>query len=74
MGLGLATPQAWPRGTPVRVALALPHSDGPRFCTLSGQVVRSNPGHVGMMLDQGISRTDRDVLNGFLALKRTRLN
>jgi hypothetical protein len=29
---------------------------------------------VGMMLDQGISRTDRDVLNGFLALKRTRLN
>ena len=68
-GIGLRTEQSWPKGTDVRVALALPHHDGPKFCTLAGQVVRARPGGVGVRLDEAkSSRSDREVLSGFLAL------
>ena len=68
-GLGLHTPARWPPGTSLRVALALPHSEGPKFCTLAGTVVRARPGGVGVRLDEGkLTHGDREVLQGFLAL------
>jgi len=68
-GIGLRTEQPWPAGTDVRVAVALPHHEGPKFCTLAGRVVRARPGGVGLRLDEAkSSRTDREVLSGFLAL------
>lgn len=72
-GLGLVTEEPWPPGTPVRVALALPHSEGPKFCTLAGKVVRAVAGAVGVQLDPDAgSAADRDVLQGFIALQRMR--
>ena len=71
-GVGLRTGRSFPRGTPMRVALALPYTEGPKFCTLSGTVVRSGNNEIGVQLDPGVSRSDRDVLNGFLALLNTR--
>lgn len=67
-GIGLVTEQKWVPGTAVRVALALPHSEGPKFCTLAGTVVRTRPGGVGLRFDEQNSRGDRDVLHGFLAV------
>lgn len=67
-GLGLTTEQKWPPGTPVRVAMALPHTEGPKFCTLAGTVVRERPGGVGLRFDEQNARGDRDVLHGFLAV------
>jgi hypothetical protein len=67
-GLGLRTARSFERGTPMRVALALPYTEGPKFCTLSGTVVRSVENQVGMQLDPTVSRGDREVLHGFLAL------
>jgi len=66
-GLGLAIEHAWPEGTQVRVALTLPHREGPKFCTLDGKVVRARPGGVGVHLDERPSG-DRDALQGFVAL------
>jgi Tfp pilus assembly protein PilZ len=68
-GIGLRTEQTWPAGTDVRVALALPHHEGPKFCTLAGKVVRERPGGVGVRLDKAKStRSDHEALSGFLAL------
>jgi hypothetical protein len=67
-GMGLRTETAWPRGTAVRVAMALPYTEGPKFCTLSGTVVRSTQDHVGMQLDSTVGRTDRELLHGFIVL------
>ncbi len=71
-GVGLRTSKSVPRGTPMRVALALPYTEGPKFCTLSGTVARSADGQVGMQLDPAVSRADREVLHGFLALLNMR--
>ncbi len=68
-GIGLTTETPWPPGTSLRVAMALPHHEGPKFCTLAGTVVRSRPGGVGVRLDDSkVSRSDREVLSGFLAV------
>ncbi|MBS2027043.1 MAG: PilZ domain-containing protein [Deltaproteobacteria bacterium] len=68
-GIGLRTDTPWPPGTSLRVAMALPHHEGPKFCTLTGTVVRARPGGVGVRLDDSkASRSDRDVLAGFLAV------
>lgn len=70
-GLGLSTEQPWPPGTPVRVALALPHHEGPKFCTLAGTVVRTRPGGVGVRLEEKqLSRTDHELLHGFIATRK----
>jgi uncharacterized protein (TIGR02266 family) len=60
-------------GVPVRVALALPYSDGPRFCTLAGQVVRVDRDAQGRLRGMGVSFTedqiaavDRSTLKTFL--------
>src|SRR4051812_21036680 len=37
-GLFMRTRESAREGTPVRVALALPYSEGPRFCTLVGLI------------------------------------
>ena len=71
-GLGLATSQPWPQGTAVRLALALPYTEGPKFCSLSGTVVRIQAGQVGMKLDPAPARIDRELLQGFLSLLAVR--
>ncbi len=63
-------------GVPVRVALALPYSDGPRFCTLAGQVVRLDRDPQGRLRGMGVSfaedqiaPVDRTTLEGYLTAK-----
>lgn len=72
-GLYLKTKEPAREGTPVRVALALPFVDGPRFCTLVGSVVRVERDPKGRSQGLGvcftgmeISPTDREALSGFL--------
>lgn len=63
-------------GIPVQVALALPYSDGPRFCTLAGQVVRIDRDAHGKLLGMGVSfaseeigADDRSTLETYLSAK-----
>ncbi|MFZ5439451.1 MAG: PilZ domain-containing protein [Myxococcota bacterium] len=72
-GLYLKTKEPAPRGTPVRVALALPFPDGPRYCTLVGSVVRVDRDARGVSRGLGVSfegvetdLRDREALRGFL--------
>jgi hypothetical protein len=48
-------------GIPVRVALALPYADGPRFCTLVGQVVRIDRDEHGHLKGIGVSFTEDQI-------------
>lgn len=73
-GLFLKTREPARLGTPVRVALALPFSDGPRYCTLVGQVARIDRDARGLARGLGVSFEDlgtqvrdRDALRGFLS-------
>lgn len=75
-GLYLKTRERAREGTPIRVALALPYADGPRFCTLAGSVVRvvrdERGGTAGLgvrFLDAEISLQDRQTLERFLILQ-----
>lgn len=77
-GLYLRTREAVKEGVPVRVALALPSADGPRFCTLAGTVARIDRDEKGRLLGIGvrfaeeqIAPSDRDVLDGFLQAAAT---
>jgi uncharacterized protein (TIGR02266 family) len=72
-GLLLRTRERAKEGTPVRVALALPFSDGPRFCTLVGAVARVErdergvPCGLGVSFDETeIAVVDLEALEGFL--------
>jgi len=63
-------------GVLVRVALALPYSDGPRFCTLAGQIVRVDRDAQGRLRGLGVSfaedqiaADDRTTLKTFLTSK-----
>jgi Tfp pilus assembly protein PilZ len=65
-------------GIPVQVALALPYSDGPRFCTLAGQVVRIDRDSRGKLVGMGVSFAeqeiapgDRSTLETYLTAKRS---
>ena len=73
-GLYLRTREPAREGTPVRVALALPHADGPRFCTLVGNVARIDRDPRGRLLGLGVSfddtqiaRHDRSTLSAFIS-------
>lgn len=76
-GLFIRTGELARPGTPVRIALALPYVDGPRFCTLVGTVVRtvrtdgSAPG-LGVAFDDSLDRFDKNLLKGFIALWSSR--
>jgi hypothetical protein len=71
-GLFLKTREPAREGTPVRVALALPFGDGPKYCTLVGSVARIDRDGRGVLRGLGVSFTaelpigDRQALNGFL--------
>ena len=72
-GLYLKTKEPAREGTPVRVAIALPFLDGPRFCTLVGSVARVDRDARGTMKGLGVSFSgeeiaslDRRSLHGFL--------
>lgn len=72
-GLYLKTREPAPRGTQVRVAIALPFADGPRYCTLVGSVARVDRDGRGLSRGLGVSFEgvetdvrDRDALRGFL--------
>ena len=61
-------------GTPVRVALALPYLDGPRFCTLVGSIARVERDTRGAARGLGVrfserdtTATDRATLSTFIA-------
>lgn len=75
-GLYLRTKEPAREGTPVRVALALPFVDGPRFCTLVGAVARVDRDPRGYLRGLGVSFvgqeitvTDREALTGFLGTR-----
>ena len=71
-GLYLKTKEPAREGTPVRVALALPFGDGPKYCTLVGLVARVDRDARGLLRGLGVSFandlaiSDRDALNGFI--------
>jgi hypothetical protein len=71
-GLYLRTREPAREGTPVRVALALPFVDGPRYCTLVGLVARVDRDARGFLKGLGVSfdgslpSGDREALHGFL--------
>ena len=54
-GLFLRTRERAREGTPVRVALALPTSTGPRYCTLVGSVARIERDGAGLFRGLGVS-------------------
>lgn len=57
-GLYLRTREPAREGTPVRVAIALPYQDGPRFCTLVGNVARLHRDGRGRLVGLGVSFDD----------------
>lgn len=72
-GLYLRTREPAREGTPVRVAIALPATDGVRFCTLVGSVARvdrdAKGGARGLGVSfsgQDIAVTDRETLHGYV--------
>ncbi|MEW5743200.1 MAG: PilZ domain-containing protein [Myxococcota bacterium] len=72
-GLYLKTREPAREGTPVRVAIALPATDGVRFCTLVGSVARVDRDAKGSAKGLGVSFsspditvTDRQTLTGFV--------
>lgn len=73
-GLYLRTKEPAREGTPVRVALALPYSEGTRFCTLVGNVARVDRDTRGILKGLGVSfletemaQYDRNALQAFIS-------
>ncbi len=73
-GLYLKTKEPARAGTPVRVAIALPFTEGPRYCTLVGSVARIDRDPRGFSKGLGVSFEgidtdvrDLDALKGFLS-------
>ena len=71
-GLYLRTREPARPGTQIRVALALPFEDGPKFCTLVGSVARIDRDQRGMLRGLGVQFDevgvpDRQALQGFLS-------
>lgn len=60
-GLYLKTREPAREGTQVRVALALPHEEGPRFCTLVGNVARVDRDQRGMLKGLGVSFAPEEI-------------
>lgn len=75
-GLYLKSQAPAEEGIPVRVALALPYPEGPRFCTLAGAVVRLDRSATGKLCgvavsfkDDDMSPVDRRTLEAYLSTK-----
>src|SRR4051812_27074438 len=73
-GLYLRTREVAKKGTPVRVALALPHDTGPKFCTLVGCVAREDRDPFGKLRGLGVCLDphqtplhDRTLLTSFVS-------
>jgi uncharacterized protein (TIGR02266 family) len=72
-GLYLKTREPAREGTAVRVALALPFPEGPRYCTLVGEVARVDRDArgtkgLGVCFVEGeIAMADRQWLTGFVS-------
>ena len=60
-GLYLKTREPAREGTAVRVALALPHQEGPRFCTLVGNVARVDRDPRGILKGLGVSFANDEI-------------
>ena len=72
-GFYLHTRETAKEGAPVRVAIALPYLEGPRFCTLVGNVARVDKNSKGVTTGLGISLSseqiallDKRTLAGFI--------
>lgn len=75
-GIYLRTRERAQEGTQVRIALALPYGDEPRFCTLVGTVVRVDRDDRGKpaglavsFADDQVSTVDRLTLQRFVELR-----
>ncbi len=60
-GLYLKTREPAREGTAVRVALALPHQEGPQFCTLVGNVARVDRDHRGILKGLGVRFSSDEI-------------
>jgi uncharacterized protein (TIGR02266 family) len=60
-GLYLKTREPAREGTPVRVAVALPHREGTKFCTLVGNVARLDRDGKGALRGLGVSFTSEEI-------------
>jgi uncharacterized protein (TIGR02266 family) len=60
-GLYLKTREPAREGTAVRVALALPHREGPKFCTLVGSVARVDRDHRGILRGLGVCFASNEI-------------
>ena len=60
-GLYLKTREPAREGTAVRVALALPHREGPKFCTLVGLIARVDRDSRGILRGLGVSFSDEEI-------------
>ncbi len=60
-GSYLRTREPAREGTTVRVAIALPHQDGPRFCTLVGSVARVDRDPRGILRGLGVSFSNEEI-------------
>lgn len=75
-GLYLKSNEPVKEGAEIRVALALPYADGPRFCTLAGCIVRIDRDERGRLCGVGVSfqpdamaSTDLETLETFVSGK-----
>jgi len=73
-GLYLKTREPAREGTPIRVAVALPFSDGAKFCTLVGSIARVDRDQRGILrglgvsfVDDEIAADDRDAISAYLS-------
>lgn len=62
-GLYLKTRETAQSGTAVRVALALPFPEGPRYCTLGGTVARIDRDGRGLSRGLGVRFEDAELLD-----------
>lgn len=67
-GLYLRTRERTRPGTPVRMALALPDVDGPRYCTVHGSVARVERDGIGVRFArEELADQDLRLLESFVA-------
>jgi hypothetical protein len=60
-GFYLRTKAVAKEGNAIRIALALPHREGPRFCTLVGSIARVDQDDGGRLLGLGVSLSPDEI-------------
>jgi hypothetical protein len=60
-GFYLRTKAVAREGNSIRIALALPNDEGPRFCTLVGSIARVDQDQQGRLLGLGVSLSPQEM-------------